>query len=958
MKRFYCLMALLCLYSKLVPAQVSKEIRGIVVDTRNNQPLPAANIQAAKNSRTTISAADGTFTLFFTVLPDTIYISHTGFTTGMFLVNDNQADLGKLLLYPSGSQLQEVVVNSGYQVFSRKNATGSFNTVSGQLLNQRVSTGILSRLDGITSSYRADRRPGAEAAVQVRGLSSLLQNTTHPLVVVDNFPYDDDINNINPNDVESVTLLKDAAAAAIWGARAGNGVIVITTKSGRYNQPLSINYSANIGLTPKPDLFNIPAMSAQQVTEVETFLFNNNYYDDVINNGVNHPAITPMVEILNGLRTGNITNDEANQQIQGLLKNDVRKDISKYLYRTAYATQHALNLNWGSNKTKMYTSFGFDKNIENLAGNEYRRLSLKSDITTALTKKMQLSTGIFFTNQFSENNSPGNYNSFRIGDWNLPIYSRLADDAGNPLSIDLLYRRQYTDTAGNGKLMNWKYSPLQELEQSDLTNRSNTFTINTGLKYNFTNALNIETGFQLQNTYTDGNNYRNTGMFFTRNLINMYSGINAGVVNYPVPKEGVLDRSYTRTRTHAARVQLNYGKKWNAFHELNFLAAGEVREAKTNTEAYRVYGYNDKNSTSTPVDHINYFPTYNNISGTLLIPYQNEFRQSVLRFVSVLSNAVYTYKSKYTLSLSARRDASNIFGVTTNQKGTPLWSAGALWKISDEPFYRFKPLPRLSLRSSYGYAGSFSPDVPAKTVLQYYPPNFTIINVPVAAVSSGSNPSLRWQKVGTLNIGVDFGTLNDRFAGSIEWYNKNTVDLLSSRSLDPTTGFSTMITNSANLTGSGIDIELNAKLLDKKIKWNTTVLFSYVTNRVTKLKRNTPDVASSYVGDGFTIEPRTGIKPFSIMAYRWGGLNNQGKPQGYWNDTLTTDYRLLMRTPSAQLINKGQAIPPYFGAVRNEIGFRNWALTFNIIIGLVTGSINNLFPIRLYINDWKLILIM
>lgn len=438
MKHFYCLMALLCLYSKPAPAQDFPGTRGVIFDARLNQPLPAANIYSIKNNTTVTSSADGTFQLLLTVFPDTLYVSHEGFTTGVFLINDNQTSLGKLLLYSTVSQLQEVVVNSGYQVFSRKNATGSFNSISGRLLNERVSTNILSRLDGIASSYRADRRPGAEAAIQVRGLSSLLQNTTQPLVVVDNFPYDDDINNINPNDVESVTLLKDAAAAAIWGARAGNGVIVITTKTGRYNQPLSMNYTVNAGRTAKPDLFSIPVMTAQQVTEVETFLFNNNYYDNVINNTVNYPAITPMVEILNGLRAGSITNSESNQKIHALLKNDVRKDIAGYLYRPAFAMQHALNLNWGSNKTKLYTSFGFDKNINNLVGNAYRRLSLKTDITTALTQKMQLFTGIFFTNQYSENNSPGGYNSFRIGDWNLPIYSRLVDDEGNPLSIDML----------------------------------------------------------------------------------------------------------------------------------------------------------------------------------------------------------------------------------------------------------------------------------------------------------------------------------------------------------------------------------------------------------------------------------------------------------------------------------------------------------------------------------------
>lgn len=923
-----CLLLFLCLQASLARAQ--NTIQGSVLDAATNMPLPSVTIRSAGNKLQAISQQGGTFKIQLLTLPDTLFFSHTGYQPEFRIINNTTA-LGSILLRPLAAQLEEVTINSGYQLIARNNTTGSFNTISNKLLNDRPSTGILEKLEGITSSYRVDRRPGAEAAIQIRGLSSLYENTTGPLIIVDNFPYEEDINNINPNDVESITLLKDAAAASIWGARAGNGVIVITTKSGRYNQPLQLTYNANIRYTPKPDLFAIPDMSVQEVIEVETFLFNNNYYNSTLNNITNHPPVTPMVQLLQARRNGTISASQFDQKVAGLLANDRRTDISNYLYRPASYTQHNVNLNWGVGKTKFYNSFGFDNNLENLVGNKYRRLTLKTDLTTALSKKLQLSTGILFTNQFTQNNSPGTYNSFTVGAWALPVYSRLADDQGNPLPVDMAYRSQFTDTAGNGKLLDWKYRPLQELQNADKTARSNTFTINAGIKYSISRALNVESRFQLQNGYTEHNDYRNTNMFYTRDLVNTFTQISAGTPKYAVPNDGILDRSYTHTLTRAARTQLNYAKAVNPGHMISILAAAEIRETKTNAEDYRTYGFNNRNSTSTRVDYINYFPTYANVSGSLTIPYQDQFRQSVLRFVSILSNASYTYHAKYTLSLSARKDAANIFGVTTNQKGTPLWSAGALWKISDEPFYKSKYLSRLSLRTSYGYAGSFSPEVPAKTILQYFPPNFTIINIPVASVVAGANPSLRWQKVGTFNIGIDFSTVGERFSGSFEWFQKNTIDLLSTQGLDPTTGFSNQTTNSADMTGKGFDLELNAKLLRKKISWNTTLLCSYVRNRIAGLKAITSDIASLYVGNALTLQPRLGLEPFSILAYRWGGLNNKGMPQGYWNDTLTTDYSLLAKTPSAKLINKGLAIPPLFGSLRNEWAYRNWSLACNVI---------------------------
>ncbi len=928
MNRIFCLMAMLCLKLSLASAQL--KVSGTVFNAQTNNPLPQANISSASSNARAISGVDGSFTISLNSLPDTLYISCIGFKTSFVIANFNGQVLSNVNLLPLTANLQEVTINSGYQIIDRTRATGSFSTISEPLLNQRFTTGILDKIDGLVSGYRVDRRAGAEVPIQIRGLSSLLEKTTSPLIIVDNFPYEEDINNINPNDVTSVTLLKDAAAASIWGARAGNGVIVITTKTGRYNQPLQIAYTGNIRFTPKPDLFSISTMSATEVAEVETFLFNKNYYDSYLNNNYNYPAVTPLVEILQTQRLGNITSEEAEIQIKNLLKNDLRSDISRYLYQPALSNQHNLSLSWGTAKTKVFQSLGYDKNIENLVGNSYRRFTLKTDLTTNLTNKLRLSTGILFTNQYTQNNSPGGYNSFYSGNWSLPIYARLADDQGQPLNINIQYRKSFTDTAGNGKMLNWKYSPLQELENADKTRRSNTITLNTGLTYNILNDLNVEARLQWQHSTAEDANYHNTNRYYTKDLINTYTQIINGAATYPIPKDGILDKSHSQTITKAARLQLNYNKNFSKQHQLVVLTAGEIREAVTDAEDRRTYGFNKNNSTVTAVDYTGYYPTYADISGSLTIPFLDENRHSNFRFVSLLTNAAYTYKSKYTVSLSARKDASNIFGVSTNQKSTPLWSAGALWKLSEEKFYKTLNGPRIYLRTSYGFAGSFSPDVPAKTTLEYWTPNSTILNLPVAAIASAANPKLRWQKVATWNIAVDISSKNNRFSGSIDLYNKKTVDLLFVRNYDFTTGFSSQITNSANLVGKGLDMEFNAAWVKKKLLYNTSFLFSYTTNKVTSLKLRTTDRAALYLSNGYSMVPREGSNPFALIAYRWAGLSNQGLPQGFNSDTITTDYRLLASTPLSQMINKGSAIPPFFGAIRNQLSIKNWELSFNI----------------------------
>jgi len=343
-------------------------INGYLTDAFNNTPIQGALIEAEKSHTRAITNNKGQFTLSVTAPKETIIISHIGYNGYRGLLS---AVLGRkeeiaLKLSPVTGNLAGAVVYTGYQSLPKERATGSFEKIDNNLLNLRVSTDITSRLENVSSVY-FDRRNNGQN-INIHGLSTIYANTK-PLVVLDNFPYEGDLTNINPNDVEDITILKDAAAASIWGVRAGNGVIVINTKKGRYNKKPVLEFNSNITVSKKPDVFYAKTLSASDYADVETMLFNNGFYNASINNTTNRPVLSPVVEILAKKRAGTLSADEATARIDALRKYDVRNDYAKYLYCPVLKQQYSLTYSGGSDKYSYSISGGYDKNLDNLVRN-------------------------------------------------------------------------------------------------------------------------------------------------------------------------------------------------------------------------------------------------------------------------------------------------------------------------------------------------------------------------------------------------------------------------------------------------------------------------------------------------------------------------------------------------------------------------------------------------------------
>ncbi|MET6997852.1 SusC/RagA family TonB-linked outer membrane protein [Chitinophaga defluvii] len=903
-------------------------IQGRITNQQNGLPMSGASIRYILANYTARTNADGYFTISRAAKTDSLIITYVGFTTLKMSVKAISGTTTiNIQLSPKQTGLKEVIVSTGYQLLSRERVTGSFEKVSQEIIDRRISTDLISRLDGTTSILFDHRNKGHE--LLFRGRSTLFGNNA-PLVVVDDFPIEGDLNQINPNDIASVTLLKDAAASSIWGVRAGNGVLVITTKKGRYGQTQRINVTSNVTITGKPNLYNDNAISSGDFIDVEKELFRKGYYTGTLNNTYSRPPVTPVVEILQQEASGTITHAQAVAQIDAFRNKDIRSDFQKYLYRTAITQQHAVGISGGSPTVNYYLSIGYDALQSNLVRNGSQRVTLQSENSFHLSKRFELQAGLQYATSRIDNNNPGPQMIIPGADKVRYFpYAQLADPTGKPLPMVKDYRYSFIDTTGSGLLRDWRYYPLLDLRLADNYSNLNTYRFKIGGTYSILPGLSGEMRYQYEQQTSSTWNMSNAESYYSRNLINLYTQLQDGKPLYGIPIGGILDQSSEQLTTHSGRGQLNYTRFWSK-HQLAALAGIEAKQSQTLFNTGRTYGYDPDLLTYSNINYVDYLPTYMNLKGDQQVFDPKDFNKFLYRFVSYYANASYTYDDRYIISASARKDASNLFGVRSNKKGVPLWSAGLRWNISQENFYKSAVFPMLAVRLTYGYSGNTSNRLSAHTIISYNPAgNNYLINEPFATITTPPNPDLRWEKTATLNIGIDFRTKGDMLTGSIDLYNKKSMDLIGNSPLDPTTGISSMNMNAATINGHGIDISLTGKFIDsKQFKVETNLLFSYNTNKVTRYQYKYSK-AISYLGSG--INPLEGKPTDALLSYRWEGLDNQGDPQGWLSGKVSKDYSAIRsNTLLDDLVYSGRTLPPFYGALRPAITFRQWSISANI----------------------------
>eukprot|EP01133_Synstelium_polycarpum_P009984 gene9984-11656_t len=712
------------------------------VSDDNGKWLKGASVIVKGTNKSTVTDDYGYFVLHNVEEKSTLLISYVGFEIKEIPAVEN---IGAVKLSLSTGRLEEVqIVSTGYQNIPKERATGSFVLVDSALLNRRVSTNILDRLDGVTSGliFTNNRNHQfGQSNIEIRGRATLFSNPD-PLIILDNFPYDGDLSNINPNDIENVTILKDAAAASAWGAR----------------------------------------------SDIEQFLFNKGAYNNNIKNG--YSALSPAVEIFLAKRNGTISTVDSINKINQLKGFDAREQLLKYYYKPIVNQQYQASVSGGGPTQKYF---------------------------------------------FKTESIPGIAMAYP--------YSQLADENGAPIVVAAKLRPSYAASAGGGKLLNWLFRPLDELNKRFNNNKNDLtdYRINLSLSYKIMLGLKASAYY----TYEKGNSENTT------------------------------------------------------LHDSNTL-----------------YGYNPETASNqnVAVNYTGLFPSFYG-SGSDKIPTGISQLGTDNRFVSFYFNGAYTYSQKYIASLSLRRDESNLFGVTINQKGVPLWSAGLAWNLSKENFYNLDWIPQLKLRGTFGYTGNVNTNISAYLTAKSLN-EFQIYNAYSTRIFNPPNPSLKWEKIKNLNLGLDFSIKGDRLTGSVDYWTKSGIDLIGNSPIAPQTGITLFTGNSANTFTKGVDLQFNSINLNGFLKWQTTLLYNYSSSKVTDYKVAN-GTNSNVVSANFN-NPLQGYPYYSIFSFRYGGLNASGDPQGYLNGVLSTDYNGILNSKNrSELIYNGSAVPTSFGSLRN-----------------------------------------
>lgn len=906
------------------------DVRGRVVN-ENGEAVEGASVVVKGSNKGTSTNEKGEFEL--KGVDDNAILVISGVSIETFEVNvkgRSRIDLhAKTLNFISEAVLVEV--NTGYQKIPKERLTGSFVQIDEDLLNRRVSTGVLSRLDGIVPGLIFNTNRRVENDISIRGRSTIYA-TDQPLIVVDNFPYEGDITGINPNDIESVTILKDAATASIWGARSGNGVIVITTKKGGFNNPLQIAINSNVTVGERPMLNADPNfLNAPDFIDLEKHLFAGGFYDEEITS-LNKPILSPVVEILLKERNGLISPQEAATAINRFQNIDVRNDILKYVYRRSVLKQYAVNLRGGIDKINYFFSVGYDQNSYQEVQNDFNRLTLSCNTTIKLADRLTINAGITLWKSENDRNNNGYQNIRSSNSKAIYPYAKLIDDAGNPLPVNYELRSSYLEGISSS-LLDWRYRPLEEIKIADNRTTLNYQRFNTAATYKLLRGLEAVLKYQYENQQNQGRNHRDVQSYYARNLINRFTQINGTSITRIIPLGGILDLSVSNLISHSLRGQFNYNQSFSVAHEINAIAGVEAREVIADGNQSRFYGYNDQLATTAPVDYISYYPMFFNPSATSVIPYVNTVSGITDRYTSIFFNGGYSFKRRYIISTSIRKDASNLFGVTTNQRGVPLWSAGILWDISKETIFKTNLIKALKLKGSYGFNGNIDKTVTALLTARAssFPASFT--NLPYASITNPPNDQLRWEKVKTVNTGIEFQLKNDWLKGSIEYFVKTGLDLIGDRIVAPSSGTSQIRGNYAHTSTKGADIVLGSKIIDKRFRWDVDLLFSYVRDKVTKY--DIEKGASSYLSNsdnGIIIYPKEGKPLFAVYSIPWAGLDpNTGDPRFYMNGSVSKDYNAVMNTLTVDhLIYHGSAVPTVYGGVRNSFELGTISLSLNI----------------------------
>lgn len=935
----YCFL-LLCTLQLTAAAQNFK-FSGRVLDTDGSPVIGAGLVCIEKNTAGTTTDLDGNFSITLPAGAKTVKFSSVGMKELVYQLIPGRTENVRIIMEWENTELNQVVV-TGYAQTSVKRITGSVAVLNSEKFEAKAISSVDALMQGEVAGVSIKSlsgQPGTQAKITIRG-SNNITGSSAPLWVVDGVPLQSEspalsseqlatggfdnifvngIGNINPNDIESITILKDAAAAAIYGSRAANGVIVVTTKKGEAGK-MRISYNNTFSWSFKPER-SLNLMNSSEKLSWEDELWNEfsaaKYAASLTDNTVIYPVIGIVGQIRAGL--GDFASMKGDKAAQDKYIESLRNvDTNWYnlLFRNSFSQGHHLSLSGGSGKSTYYVALGLNDEDGMLIHNDYRRYNVNAKMTLTPTDWARIDVGMEAARQ--ESKMPySTVDPFYYAFFSNP-YERAYNADGSYAADNTWFTLGYYNGRGAEQVMPKNgFNIIRELDSnySKTANTNGTFRAQTDFRIieplHFVGLVSYSYSNNSTDKVIDKYSYsafRDRLGSDDRSQTNLY---------------GNISQNRTNRNSYVARGHFSFNKTFAETHTVNLLAGAELRGSGSNTIFTKRYNYDPKTGTTSlpqisgPQDE--WLSEVEKLNGEYF---------SKTRYASFYASADYYLGKSIVLNASFRTDGSSNFG--SNKQFNPTWSAGAAWHIGEEAWMK-KALPALShatLRAAYGFTGDVNTSTSHLLVIQYLQQQYRYFGdetFNLGTIPSAPNPDLGWEKTQDAKAGLDFGLWKDRLTLNTEYYYRLSTDVVTSSPVQSTTGFTHVYFNAADIMNSGIELTLNGKIIQTK-DWglSAAVNFAYNYNKV--LKYN--PVSKS----GITSKDRyvEGYPTGAIFSGKYAGIaSDTGLYQFELRPDATISTATDLNKPDNYRYFLGTTIAPYTGGFNLSASWRQLRLSIS-----------------------------
>lgn len=935
--------------SKKNVSRVQQSIEGKVTD-ENGMPLTGVTILVENTTKGTFTDFDGNYSIS-AKNGDYLVFSSIGFETQRVLVGDETQI--NIQMVSDVASLTEVIL-TGYNTIIEKKSTGAISTVKTKDIpawNPQIDNLIQGQIPGL-SVVKSSGEVGSVPIVKIRGTSTLTGNTS-PLWVVDGVVLEDpvpltpaelntpdlvnrignSISGINPQDIESITVLKDASASAIYGVRAAGGVIVLTTKRGVEGKPI-INVNVGTSVTQRPRYSDFNLMNSKERIEIEQFYFDSGlqYYNADAN--VNSVGLAGAYARYKNRDLQNWQQFEDEVR----LAQSYNTDWFDELFRDAVGTTTSFNVSGGSKHVNYYASLSYlhQDGTDILTKNQRYNGSVK--LNTQLSDKFNLE---FYLSTFTTNRNSYPYSYVPAGISNFTRATPTPFDyAINTSRTFPIYNMDGSPNMYRGHSDFYLFNIMNEYTNSNQETNTNSTSSRVSLDFDVLDNLKV---FGVVN-YTKSSQLNET--YYTENT-NQVAGIRRSNYGEPAPADsnlprgGVIFSNSNFQEYYMTRMALEYTPLDTDVHYLKFYSGGEYRLNSYRGDNVVGWGYLHERG--------RVISTSENIGEELAgAPYLT-IRDYKTKSASYFGVLTYSLFNKYVINGNIRYDGSNLFGSSPKYRWEPAWSVSGRWNLMEEEFMEKSVFNNLALRASYGLQGSTNSQNTPQIVASFLNPAYWS-DLDLLTISSPANPNLRWEKTYSTNFGLDFALFNSRIQGAVDVYNRFSEDLITNTRISEVNGFSTLPINFADVSNKGVEFGLttrNIRAPKPNFNWSTTINFAYNKNEVEKVNID-PNV--SRMLSPFPYKPDAAIvgKPLnSLYSVGFSHLDDEGVAHFNLANGETTVGPRNLEFGVEDLIYNGPIEAPYQGGISNLFEYGNFKLS-----ALLTYGFGNYFRKEEILASW------